>query len=380
MKITFLGIYSNVPEYPRVSNLIKAIRRDDFTVFECHFPMVLRFQERIKSVNSVGGSITFLAKLVYSYANLIIKFYKLPSADVFFVLYPGLFHIHFAKLLSLLTRKKPIVVYDFFFSMHDTLVNDRRLFQPGSLRSRLLFMMERSSLRTADIILTDTATHAGHFSREFGIPSHKFHSIPVGSTLNIEEAIPGETSTESRLKLLFVGTYIPLHGIETILRAAYLVKHDNEISFTLVGKGQLKDNMHKLAEQLDLVNVHFLDWVRYDKLLETIRQHDVCLGIFGTTIKAQNVIPIKVYDICASGLPLITADTPAIREVFTHGENAYLVPAGDPNELAQAIMRLKEDHDLRTLLAAGAARTYNREMSTQAIGTRIADALEDENR
>ncbi len=74
---------------------------------------------------------------------------------------------------------------------------------------------------------------------------------------------------------------------------------------------------------------------------------------------------------------MITADTPAVREMFTHGENGYLVPAGDPNELAQAIMKLKEDHGLRASLAAGAARTYNREMSTQVIGARIADALEE---
>jgi glycosyltransferase involved in cell wall biosynthesis len=73
----------------------------------------------------------------------------------------------------------------------------------------------------------------------------------------------------------------------------------------------------------------------------TIRQADVCLGIFGTSEKASRVIPNKVYQILASKKHLITADTPAIRELLKEGPCVHLVPPGDAKALASAILKIK---------------------------------------
>ena len=88
-----------------------------------------------------------------------------------------------------------------------------------------------------------------------------------------------------------------------------------------------------------------------------IRSHDLSLGVFGVTPKTFRVIPSKVYDICAAGVPFITADTPAIREVFTHKKNAYLVPPGNPNALAEAILDLKNDPELRLRISQSSFET-----------------------
>ncbi len=55
-----------------------------------------------------------------------------------------------------------------------------------------------------------------------------------------------------------------------------------------------------------------------------------CLGIFGTSGKAQRVIPNKVFDALAAARAVITGDTPAAREVLTHADTAWLCPPGDP--------------------------------------------------
>ena len=74
-----------------------------------------------------------------------------------------------------------------------------------------------------------------------------------------------------------------------------------------------------------------------------IQQADICLGIFGDSEKASRVIPNKVFQILHSGKPLITRDSPAIRELLNPDmTGVYLVPAASPKALADAIQTARE--------------------------------------
>jgi glycosyltransferase involved in cell wall biosynthesis len=56
----------------------------------------------------------------------------------------------------------------------------------------------------------------------------------------------------------------------------------------------------------------------------------------------NNMSPVKMFEYMASGTPIIASDLPTIREVLNE-ENAYIVPPGDPQKLAQAIARVFEE-------------------------------------
>jgi len=58
-------------------------------------------------------------------------------------------------------------------------------------------------------------------------------------------------------------------------------------------------------------------------------------------------IPKVLIEAAASGLPIITTDTPGCREIVRHGENGLLIPPGNPEALARAIARLILDAELR---------------------------------
>jgi glycosyltransferase involved in cell wall biosynthesis len=53
--------------------------------------------------------------------------------------------------------------------------------------------------------------------------------------------------------------------------------------------------------------------------------------------------PLKLFEYMAAGLPIVAADLPGVREVLDDGENAVLVPSGDPEALARAFSRTLED-------------------------------------
>ena len=69
-------------------------------------------------------------------------------------------------------------------------------------------------------------------------------------------------------------------------------------------------------------------WVEYERLGEELAAAGICLGVFGRSEKAARVVPNKVYHAMCVGRPVITADTPAAREVLEDERTALLVPAG----------------------------------------------------
>jgi len=167
---------------------------------------------------------------------------------------------------------------------------------------------------------------------------------------------------------LFVGTYIPLHGIEHILEAASILRSNTAIHFELVGSGQCYREARERAAELALENVTFSPPTPLQALPNKIASANVCLGIFGTSKKAHRVIPNKVYQAMAMGKALITADTEAARILLQHEVNALLVPPGDAASIAQAILRLKDDEDLRARLGSNALRTFHERATPAVLG------------
>jgi glycosyltransferase involved in cell wall biosynthesis len=167
---------------------------------------------------------------------------------------------------------------------------------------------------------------------------------------------------------LFVGKLIPLHGLETILAAARLAP---EVTFRIVGSGQL-DRVLDAAP----ANVERVPWVEYERLRDELHRAGCALGIFGTSPKAQRVVPNKAYQALACAVPLVTADTPAARELLTDGRDALLVPAGDAEALAGAVRRLAENRELAARIGREGRATYERRASERVLGDRWRSLFE----
>lgn len=380
MRVISFGIYSLRPEYPRHRNLLGALEANGIEVVECHYSMATSFKERLESAQTLSGRIKYGLRLLGSYFSLTVKFLKAPAVDAVLVGYPGYFHVRFVRLLQMARNRKAVLVYDIFFSLYDAVVSDRKMLAQDSVAARLIHAIERDACRAADICLIDTAAHRDYIAAEFDIAREKIRRVFVGPTFAVSSVERTQDSVGESFKVLFVGTYIPLHGIGTILGAAEKLKHDQGILFTLVGTGQLREEMEAKARDAGLSNVEFVDWIDRRDMPDTLQSCDLALGVFGTTEKATRVIPIKVFDICAAGVPFVTADTPAIREVFTHGENAFVVPAGDAGALADAIVSLKDDPDLRKRIAKGGHELACTTFSVEEIGRELVGIIDSQTR
>ncbi len=304
-----------------------------------------------------NAGVAAAARLLAAEARLFTR--NVPDdCDCVIVGYPGHFDLTAARRAA---RGRP-VVFNPLVSLLDTFVTDRRRFRANSIPARTLELADRRAFAAADLVVADTRAHANFFAQLTHTP------IDV-CFVGAEDAVfrPG-WSPQEPFTALFVGKLIPLHGVEVVIEAA---RRASDVRFRLVGGGQLERLLDDAPP-----NVEHVAWVEYEQLPEELHKAGCALGIFGVTPKAQRVIPNKVFQALACGTPLVTADTPAARELLTDGEDALLIPAGDPGALATELRRLASDGALRDRLAVGGRETYERRASEPVLGDQWRGLLE----
>lgn len=298
------------------------------------------------------------------------RFLWAPKPDVLLVGYPG--HLDMPWLALVAKLRGVPVVFDTFISLFDTVVLDRRLIPETSLIARLLGSIDALACRLADIVLVDTPAHAEFLAGFIGSATTQFRVLWIGAEECLFHPIP--TKVEPR-SVLFYGTYIPLHGIETIVRAARLLEQEG-VEIRLIGRGQLRGRIEALIDELGVTNVDLIEPVSLSALPSRIARSSICLGIFGTTSKALRVIPNKVFQAVAMARPVVTGDTPAIRAAFNSREIA-MVPPGDPEALASAIRRLLTDPTAANRLARAGHKKFVRQYSELALSNLLRKYLEE---
>lgn len=283
----------------------------------------------------------FGLRWLLAYPALLLRFAFSRKPDVILLAYPGLLDAliigPFARLLGI-----PIV-WDVFICAYDTVVRDRGMLAPGSLAARLLHRAERLAARQARLLTFDTSAHAQLFARLYDLPPEKLRSVFVGAEADaFAPSIPADQSTkgDGPTHVLFYGQFIPLHGIETIIRAAALPDAQG-MCWTIIGTGQDAPRIRAMLAKTPLPALHWIDWCEYGELHRHIAAADVTLGIFGESEKAASVIPNKVFQLLLSGRPVVTRDSPAMRELVTGNEPGIaLVPPADPRALLAGIREL----------------------------------------
>lgn len=365
MRVLCWGTYDT--SKPRTRILIAGLRLAGATVHECHADLWSGVVDK-SQIRGFGPRLLLATRWLLGYPRLAWRLIREPRPDVVMIGFPGILDILVAAPILRL-RKIPIA-WDVFMSLYDTVVADRNLLRSGGLAARLLFALEGFALRRADLLFLDTQAHARRVETLFGLPSGSVGHVWVGVERDYFKAMPrspardGASTMQAPLRVLFYGQFIPLHGIDTIIEAARLMG-DAPIEWRLIGKGQESAHIESMVQQQPLPKLTWKPWINYAELRTEIANADVCLGIFGRSGKAASVIPNKVFQIVSMGRPLITMDSPAIRELLpTESSCVSFVPPGDARSLAAAVQRFAE----RPRIADGCHAELWERIGAKAIG------------
>ena len=315
--------------------------------------------------------LAIVRRAIVAYPLLIWKFLRSPRSDIVLVPYPGYFDM---LLIATLCRIRGTpVVFDIFISLYDTVVSDRGLTSRASLLATLMRAADRMACRASDLVLADTPADAEYFAELTGVPLDRFRVLWVGAREHLFHPV-SSIDPDPNL-VLFYGTFIPLHGLETIVRAAKRLELDG-IRFRIIGDGQKRNDIDQLISELHIKNIERVGLIPLECLRDEIAGAGICLGIFGTTAKASRVVPNKVYECIAIGRPVVTADTPAIHSAFNRTE-VQTVPPGDADQLANAIRCLRAHHLAREQMAIAGRERFRRDYSEDALSRLLISHLDE---
>ena len=271
------------------------------------------------------------------------------------------------------------IVSDAYFSLYDAMVNDKQKVKAKSLTGRFCYWLDRFMLRHSELCFTDTQQHVDYLRSFFKVPHANISRLWISAEsqpLKNQKTSFEETNANSpTFHVFFWGGFIPLQGVDTIVRAASLLAQDN-VQFTIFGTGQTLAECQELQTELGVHNIDFKGWQSPHMITKQAQESHVALGIFGTTEKAARVIPNKAYEALAMGIPLITRRSPAASELLLEDEHCLMVDSGSPQQLAEKIRWAKSNYDQTRCIANNGQQLFQNACSPKIVGQMIRQQID----
>ena len=180
-----------------------------------------------------------------------------------------------------------------------------------------------------------------------------------------DEALSELWDLKGRLVVGYIGTHGMAHGLRNVLDTADRLRDEKNLRFILAGAGAERSALMAEARNRRLDNVVFVPPQPKENMPAIWSLCDVALVHLRNTDTFKGVIPSKIFEAMAMGLPIILA-TPEgeASRIVAEDRAGIWVPAEDPDALAQAVRRLMYDSEARRALAAqslAAAPKHTRE-------------------
>lgn len=236
------------------------------------------------------------------------------------------------------------VIYDIY---PDVAVDLGKLNHPGAIR--MARNIESTVYRRSDRIVVLSEGFRRMLVAEKGVPPGKIAVIPAW--LDGGDVFPSPRDnlwrremgiSPDKFVVLYSGTIGLVSGAEAVVEAARHLRAYPDILFVLVGAGQAKDRVERLARRDKLENIRFFPFQPRERLSEVQAVADVSLVTLAPG-RGKTSVPSKVLGYMAAARPIIAAvdgdcDT---AEVIRRAGCGLVVPPAQAEALAKAIIHYK---------------------------------------
>ncbi|CDL84457.1 glycosyltransferase [Xenorhabdus cabanillasii] len=185
---------------------------------------------------------------------------------------------------------------------------------------------------------------------------------------------------KSHTRGVCIANLIPVKGHIYLFNAISLLKRkDNIVHIDIIGDGELKEYLLKLAKNLNIEQqIHFKGQLTHNcvqNLLDRGIYQFCCLPSLDLGNGLHEGIPVSLMEAMSKGIPCISTTTGSITELINDSYNGILVKAADSEALANGIMVLIQDKDLRQKISENGIKTINYLFNRKNNNKKILDLI-----
>jgi glycosyltransferase involved in cell wall biosynthesis len=284
-----------------------------------------------------------LCQLSFGVTAFLLGVWRVGRPDVVLVSSPPFFTIPGALLIAKL-RRRPFV-----FEVRDlwpAVFVEMGVMKRG-IAYRILEAMEELFYRVAARVVVVTRAFRDDLAAR-GVDREKIEVIPNGADLGVymrDDLQPRYRSVlggDGRFLVTFVGTHGVATGLDQILDAAELLRDDPRFAFAFVGEGAERDRLIESARARGLTNVVFHRAVPKDDVPSVYASSDACIVCLKALPFLEKFIPSKVFEIIASGKPVIAALGGEAADIVREAGHVVVAP-GDAEAIARELRALIDE-------------------------------------
>jgi glycosyltransferase involved in cell wall biosynthesis len=247
-------------------------------------------------------------------------------------------------------------------------VRVERVFEP------LLAAFERRVVRRATLVAA-VSDHAADMAVQAGGEPGRVLVVPNAADVAAIEPAPEREPADGTVTLGWIGSFGPWHGAPVLIRA--MAKLPAPVRAVLIGAGPELPMCEALAAELGVTDrVEFTGSLAHDRALDRLRACDMLVSphvpLPGTPFFGS---PTKLFEYMALGLPIVASRLEQLGEVLTDGRTACLAAPDDPDDLAKAVLRVRELPDQGRALGRAARAEAERHHTWDQRAAAVLAAL-----
>jgi len=222
-----------------------------------------------------------------------------------------------------------------------------------------------SMLRSAAAVTALGPGFAGVVADYAGIEKERIDLLPLGVDLEqFRPSSPLAVHRKTDFKVGFFKGFREVYGPTYLIRAIPVVlERLPTTKFHLVGDGPQLQYCRLLAQELGVDDcIEWLPRQDHSRMPHYIARWD--LTVIPSVCESFGLAALESS---AMGVPVVASDVGGLPETVRHGETGLLVPPEEPEAMAQAVIRLLNDHDLRRRMGESGRKLVEREYDWQAI-------------
>jgi colanic acid biosynthesis glycosyl transferase WcaI len=242
----------------------------------------------------------------------------------------------------------------------------------SSMLYRSLLKISTTLYEHADHVVAVTPAFKKYMVKEFGCSPAKISVVPNGVDVEwFEEARKSYVPHRGKKFVVsFIGTIGNAHGVETILRAAEMLRESHsDVVFRIVGEGAERQRIQTLIEHGDLPNVQLMPQQARANVPGLIWDSDVCLVLLKGAEIFKTVIPTKLLEFMACGRAVVLGVEGQALEILREAKAGLAIPPEDAEALASAVLSLKAYPEWREKFGENGRRYIERELSRRRTAT-----------